>query len=121
MVLLRLLVYSVLLCWLVVLVIRSSLLFLLPLALTACLILVVVFPKQVSSGLSILLSPLVWVVGELVMRDLKKWASTPYLFDTEPNCELIRAWLTKRLEALEAEGEILTRMLEIVRQLKGSV
>lgn len=70
------------------------------------------------SEMNTLLKPFIWLAGWLVMRDLKKWAKTPLLFDTESNWELISFYLQKLQEAYRAEGEILDRMLKITRQLK---
>lgn len=42
--------------------------------------------------LDILLYPFTKLAGGLIMRDLKKWAKTPHLFDTYP--------VTKRQEGM---------------------
>ena len=65
--------------------------------------------------MTILLKPFIKLAGWLVMRDLKKWTKTPLLLDTAVRLEMLHIYYGKLIAGLEAEQELLSRMLIITK------
>ena len=68
--------------------------------------------------IEVLLYPFTELAGWLVMRDLRRWARTPYLFDTTTNWELLHAQLQKWDELIEEARVANNRILQFIREFK---